>query len=123
MPTDLDCDKINNSLKDVHNHIRELREDVADNGQELALHLKEYKADRLEHNKQHIEFMSAITLATTATRELADRLFGVIAAWEALLGAIKVGATFGRFIKFLVIISILGGGITYFFNHISTIAH
>lgn len=118
MPTDLDCNDMQTGLKDVHKHLRELREDLSDNSKALQDHLDEYQQDRIEHHRQHTDFMTAITAATTATNQLAERLYGILNAWEAMIGAIKVGATVGQFVKWLAIVSVVGAGITYFINHL-----
>lgn len=78
----------------------------------LTKHISDYERHEEQECIKHRELIATQQLNTEALNNLAVSTAGLIEAWGAAEGALKVGAAFGRFIKWSAGFAVLAGALS-----------
>jgi len=79
----------------------------------LTQHLETFERHEEAENLKHRELIVAQQLNTEALNNLASSTAGLVEAWDAAEGAVKVGAAIGRFVKWMAGFAIIAGALSF----------
>lgn len=82
----------------MENDIRELR-------QRLDQHIIKYNDDKSSEDKKHREIMALIVELSEAVDSLASSTNGLVSAWNAGSGVVKMATLLGRFVLWVSVTS------------------
>lgn len=86
--------------------------------QKLDAHIDEYRMHVEEENNRWDQLITITEKNSDSIHELAISTRDIVDAWKAADGAIKVGVTVGKFVKWLTSLAVIGVAITWLFNRI-----
>ena len=84
----------------------------------LSAHLNQYREDKTEDAEKWEEFMKTQAQNTEAINSLAESTKGLVDAWQAANGVVKVGAALGSFAKWAAGIAVFGTFFTFIFDKV-----
>ena len=85
----------------------------------LELHIKEFEMHVEAENDRWLHLINLQEQNAKSITALAESTKDLVEAWKAADGAIKVGAAFGRFVKWLTGIAIVGIGVSWLIEKVS----
>lgn len=83
----------------------------------LDTHIEEFNKHREEEELRWDHLITITEQNTICVRELTESTRGVVEAWQAADGTVKTFSAFGRFMRWLSSLGILGAGILWLWNH------
>jgi len=82
-----------------------MEEDIRDLRARLDSHINKYNDDKSNEDKKHREIMSLIVELSESVDSLASSTNGLVAAWNAGSGVVKVATLLGRFVLWVSVTS------------------
>jgi hypothetical protein len=79
--------------------------DIKSINDRLNTHIKKYEDDKAEELDRHREVLSLIVRLSESVDSLASSTNGLVAAWNAGSGVVKVATLFGRFVLWVSVTS------------------
>lgn len=93
-----------------------MNEDIKLLQQKLDNHIDEYHMHVQEENNRWDHLITITEKNSTSIHELALSTRDIVDAWKAADGAIRVGVTVGKFVKWLTSLAIVGAAFTWLFS-------
>ena len=82
-----------------------MEEDIRDLRARLDSHIKRYNDEKSSEDKKHREMMALIVELSKSVDSLASSTNGLVAAWNAGSGVVKVATLLGRFVLWVSVTS------------------